>query len=165
MLPGSAAILLMGLRCALAVDFCENWEVNMSQNTPALDYLAPNVSEMTQQRGGVGSDPLNSPKEAQDQMTRTVARRLIHACVVTPPLLWWVLFFGVHRGWMSLDTSFIVFVYSVTVVFGAIVFINLKKLSTLEEQSQAAQEQLQAGEGCGGGGESVQVGVFCEYQS
>ena len=74
MLPGSAAILLMGLRCALAVDFCENWEVNMSQNTPALDYLAPNVSEMTQQRGGVGSDPLNSPKEAQDQMTRTVAQ-------------------------------------------------------------------------------------------
>ena len=51
----------------------------MSQNTPALEYLAPDVSEMTLQRGGVGSDPLKDPNGAQNQMTRTVARRLLPA--------------------------------------------------------------------------------------
>src|SRR5580704_14180812 len=114
----------------------------MSQNTPALDYLAPNVSEMAQQRGGVGNDPAKDPNVAQNQMTRTVARRLLPACIVAPALLWWVLIFGVHRGWYQLETCFILFVYSVTVVFGVIVCINLRKLSKMDAQRAQTQEQL-----------------------
>jgi signal transduction histidine kinase/CheY-like chemotaxis protein len=114
----------------------------MSQNTPALDYLAPNVSEMAQQRGGVGNDPAKDPNVAQNQMTRTVARRLLPACIVAPALLWWVLIFGVHREWYQLETCFILFVYSVTVVFGVIVCINLRKLSKMDAQRAQTQEQL-----------------------
>jgi signal transduction histidine kinase/CheY-like chemotaxis protein len=113
----------------------------MSQNTPALDYLAPDVSEMTLQRGGVGNDPLNGSK-AQNQMTRAVARRLLPACVVVPAVLWWILILGVHRGWYQLETCFVLFVYSVTVVFGLIVCLNLRKLSKMDAQRAQAQEQL-----------------------
>ena len=81
---------------------------------------------------------------AQNQMTRTVARRLLPACVVAPALLWWILIFGVHRGWYQLETCFILFVYSVTVVFGVIVCINLKKISRMDAQRRRRRSN------CGG---------------
>jgi signal transduction histidine kinase/DNA-binding response OmpR family regulator len=114
----------------------------MSQNTPTLDYLAPDISDLAMQRGGAANDPLNKPKGAQNQMTRAVARRLLPACVVVPALLWWILFAGVHLGWYQLETSFILFVYSVTVVFGLIVCLNLKRLSRMDAQRAQVQEQL-----------------------
>jgi signal transduction histidine kinase len=114
----------------------------MNQNTPTLDYLAPDISELAHQRGGAAHDPLNKPKGAQNQMTRTVARRLLPACVVVPALLWWILIIGVHRHWYQLETCFILFVYSVTVVFGVIVCLNLRKLSRMDAQRAQAQEQL-----------------------
>ncbi|MGD0389786.1 MAG: ATP-binding protein [Tepidisphaeraceae bacterium] len=121
----------------------------MSQNTPTLDYLAPDISEMAQQRGGLaprcgeaGDVPLKQSEPAQNQMTRAVARRLLPSCVVVPALLWWVLIFGVHRGWYDLETCFILFVYSVTVVFGLIVCLNLRRLSRMDAQRAQALEQL-----------------------
>jgi signal transduction histidine kinase/CheY-like chemotaxis protein len=121
----------------------------MSQNTPTLDYLAPDISELTLQRGGhalrcggAGNDPLNKSKPAQDQMTRAVARRLLPPCIVAPALLWWVLIFGVHRGWYDLETCCILFVYSVTVVFGLIVCLNLKRLARMDAQRAQALDEL-----------------------
>jgi signal transduction histidine kinase/CheY-like chemotaxis protein len=121
----------------------------MSQNIPTSDYLAPDISELALQRGGLGlrrggaaNDPSDRPKAEQGQMTRVVARRLLPACVVVPALLWWVLIFGVYRGWYDLETCFILFVYSVTVVFGLIVCLNLRKLSRMDAQRAQAQEQL-----------------------
>ena len=114
----------------------------MNQNSPSLDYLAPDISELAQQRGGAAHDPLNKPKAPQNQMTRTVARRLLPACVVVPAFLWWVLIIGVHLGWYQLETCFVLFVYSVTVVFGLIVCINLRRLSRMDTQRAQAQEQL-----------------------
>jgi signal transduction histidine kinase/CheY-like chemotaxis protein/HPt (histidine-containing phosphotransfer) domain-containing protein len=115
----------------------------MSQDTPTLDYLAPDISELAQQRGGGGGfDPLDKSKGAQNQMTRAVARRLLPACVVAPALLWWVLFFGVHRGLYKMETCFVLFVYSVTVVFGVIVCLNLRRLSRMDVERTQAQEQL-----------------------
>ncbi len=112
----------------------------MEQNTP-MDYLAPDISELAQRGVRAAGDPLNRSKGEQNQMTRAVARRLLPACVVTPALLWWVLIFGVHRGWYELETCLILFVYSVTVVFGVIVCLNLKRLSRMDAQRAQAQEQ------------------------
>jgi signal transduction histidine kinase/DNA-binding response OmpR family regulator len=114
----------------------------MNQNTPTLDYLAPDISDLAQQRRRPGNDPLNKPKTAPDQMTRAVARRLLPACVVTPALLWWALIAGVHFKLYELQTCLILFVYSVTVVFGLIVCLNLKKLSRMSAQRTMVQEQL-----------------------
>ena len=82
----------------------------MNQNSPTSDYHAPGILELTRQHGRAGNDPLNESKGVKDQMTRAVARRLLPACVIAPTLLWWVLTFGVHRGWYSLETCFISFV-------------------------------------------------------
>ncbi|MDP9175590.1 MAG: ATP-binding protein [Planctomycetota bacterium] len=114
----------------------------MNQNIPSLDYLAPDISELALQRGGAGNDPLNRPKPPQDDATRAVARRLLHACVVVPALLWWVLVAGVRLGWYELQTCVVLFVYSVTLVFGLIVCLNLRKLSRMEAQRAQALEQL-----------------------
>jgi signal transduction histidine kinase/DNA-binding response OmpR family regulator len=115
----------------------------MNQNSPTSDYHAPGILELTRQHGRAGNDPLNESKGEKDQMTRAVARRLLPACVIAPALLWWVLTFGVHRGWYSLETCFISFVFSVTVVFGVIVCLNLKRLSRMNSERAAAQEQLE----------------------
>jgi signal transduction histidine kinase/CheY-like chemotaxis protein len=114
----------------------------MEQNTPASDYLAPQISELALHRVGTISNPIDNSKGAQNEMTRAVARRLLPACVVAPALIWWVLFFGVHRGWYELETCFMLFVYSVTVVFGLIVCFNLKRLSRMDIQRAQAEEQL-----------------------
>ena len=111
----------------------------MNKNTPTLEYLAPDIAELTVQRGGAG--PMNRPN-AHDQMTRALARRLLPACVVVPAVLWWVLVLGVHRGWYRSETCFILFVYSVTAAFALIVGIYLKKLSRIDAQRAQAQEQL-----------------------
>ncbi len=92
--------------------------IAMEQNTPASDYLAPNIAELSMHRVNTVMDPLNMSKRPQSQMTRAIARRLLPACLVAPAVLWWVLFFGVHRGWYELETCFVLFVYSVTVAFG-----------------------------------------------
>lgn len=113
----------------------------MNQNT-AVDYLAPGISELAQQRSGAGASFLKSSSGAQDQMTRDMARRLIPACVVSPVLLWLLLIIGVHRGWYELETCFVMFVISVTLVFGGIVCLNLKRLSRMDAERTQAQEQL-----------------------
>ena len=79
---------------------------DMNDKTQASDYLAPGVSELSKQHRVGGGIDLNAV--GQDQITRQVAKRLLPACVVTPALLWWVLIFGVHRGWYDLDTCLIV---------------------------------------------------------
>ena len=43
----------------------------MNQDTPKPDYLAPNVSELVRQRGGVrANDPSVTTEQPEDQMTR-----------------------------------------------------------------------------------------------
>ncbi|MGA3068409.1 MAG: ATP-binding protein [Tepidisphaeraceae bacterium] len=114
----------------------------MNPNTPKLDYLAPDVSEFAQQRGGAGLDPSNRPKAEHDPITRSITRRLLAACLVVPTFLWWTLLFGVHRNWYHLQTCFVLFVYSITAAFGLIVYFNLKRLSQVDAQRAQAQEQL-----------------------
>jgi signal transduction histidine kinase/CheY-like chemotaxis protein len=114
----------------------------MDQNPSLSDYLAPDISELAHQRGGAINDPLNAPAGAQNEMTRAVAKRLLPASIVAPALVWWVLIFGVHRGWYQLETCFILFVYSVTVVFGLIVCVNLRRLSRMDAERARAEEQL-----------------------
>jgi len=123
-------------------DYQDKLGNNMKQNEPALDYLAPDISEMTRLRGKVTPDSSKGAGGAQDQMTRTVARRLVPACLVVPAFLWWILIAGVHLGWYQLETCFVLFVFSVTVVFGLIVCLNLRKLSRLDRQRAQAQEQM-----------------------
>ncbi len=57
-------------------------------------------------------------------------------------MIWWLLFFGVHRGWYELETCFVLFIYSVTVAFGLIVCFNLKRLSRMDAERTRAEEQL-----------------------
>jgi signal transduction histidine kinase/CheY-like chemotaxis protein len=114
----------------------------MEQNTPASDYLAPNIAELALNRVGTAVDLMSKSNGPQNAMTRAVARRLLPACVVAPALLWWVLIFGVHRGWYELETCFVLFVYSVTVVFGLIVCFNLKKLARMDAERARAEEQM-----------------------
>ena len=111
------------------------------------EYLAPDVAELTRQRGGQVNDPLNKAQAAQASapksvMTRAVAKRLLPACIATPGLLWFALLMGQYRGWYTSETSFILFVFSVTVVFGVIVCLNLRKLAKMDAEHVAAQEQL-----------------------
>jgi signal transduction histidine kinase/CheY-like chemotaxis protein/HPt (histidine-containing phosphotransfer) domain-containing protein len=113
----------------------------MNQDTPKADYLAQNVSELARQRGPATSDPNLSP--SHNRITRTVAKRLLPACVATPAALWFVLMFCVHRAMFPLETAFILFVFSVTVVFGLIVCLNLHKMSRMEAERTRAQELLQ----------------------
>jgi signal transduction histidine kinase/CheY-like chemotaxis protein len=113
----------------------------MNTDTPKPDYLAQNVSELARQRGPVSGDPNLSL--AQNHITRTVARRLLPACVAAPASLWFVLMFCVHRAWFPIETAFILFVFSVTVVFGLIVCLNLRKMSRMESQRTRAEELLQ----------------------
>jgi signal transduction histidine kinase/CheY-like chemotaxis protein len=114
----------------------------MSQKTPELDYLDKSVAELAQDRGGERNDPTNLPKAATSQMTRAVAKRMLPACVAAPGTIWWILFFCVHRGVFSLEESFILFVFSVTAVFGIIVCLNLHKLSKWDAERTHAQEEL-----------------------
>lgn len=116
----------------------------MSQNQPQLDYLAPNVSEITHQRNSVIFDSAKASAAVKSQMTRMFARRLLPACIVVPAVLWWVLIAGVHLHLYQLETCFILFVYSVTVVFGLIVCLNLRKLSKMDAQQAKVQEQLKS---------------------
>jgi signal transduction histidine kinase/CheY-like chemotaxis protein len=113
----------------------------MNQNTPTLDYVAPDISELARQRGGVGNDPSRS-KRTHDHTTRAVARQLLSACIVVPALLWLVSIFGVYRHWYRLETSSIMFVCSVTAAMGVIVWFNVMKLSRVDAQRAQVQEQL-----------------------
>jgi signal transduction histidine kinase len=114
----------------------------MEHNTPTMDYHDPGFGELAQQRGRAGGESVDLSKASQNQMTRAVAKRLLPAGIVAPALLWWALIFGVHRGWYQLETCFVLFVYSVTVVFGVIVCLNLKRLSRLDAQRAKAEEQM-----------------------
>jgi signal transduction histidine kinase/CheY-like chemotaxis protein len=107
----------------------------MKQQTPGLDYLAANVSELTvSRRGQVNLD--------QVSLTRMVARRLLPACALVPTLLWWALFVGIHRRWYQWDTCIIIFCYTVAAAFGGVVWHNLMALSKLDAQRAQVQEQL-----------------------
>jgi signal transduction histidine kinase/CheY-like chemotaxis protein len=114
----------------------------MFQNTPQVDYLAPEASQIAQQGASVRNELLNKFSAVQNQMTRAVAKRLIPACVVAPALLWWILDFGARHQWYQLQTCFTLFVILVTVVFALIVWVNLKKLSRMDAERSQAQEQL-----------------------
>jgi signal transduction histidine kinase/DNA-binding response OmpR family regulator len=114
----------------------------MNQNTSNQDYAASDISELARRQGGAGNDPLRRPTASADQTTRTVARRLLSACIVVPGVLWFVTFVGVRLQWYGLATASLLFVCSVTAAFGAIVWFNVTKLSRLDEQRAQAQEQL-----------------------
>jgi signal transduction histidine kinase/CheY-like chemotaxis protein len=117
----------------------------MNQDTPSVDYLARDIAEIARdQRATMQNKPQQTAKAAQSRMARTVARRLLPACIVTPALLWWILIFGVHRNWYALETCFVLFVYSVTVVFGLIVCLNLHKISKMDAEQAKSQEQLRS---------------------
>jgi signal transduction histidine kinase/CheY-like chemotaxis protein/HPt (histidine-containing phosphotransfer) domain-containing protein len=115
----------------------------MNQTTPSMDYLSQDITERSrEQRDAMRTGGPAPAKARKSGMTRTVARRLIPACIVTPALLWWILIFGVHRNLYALETCFILFVYSVTVVFGVIVCLNLRKLAKMDAEQVKSQEQL-----------------------
>src|SRR5262245_41596857 len=119
------------------------FESNMqSQNSTEYsgEYLAPDVAEIARQRGGQHNDPQNRPK-VQSTMTRSIARRLLPACIVAPAALWWVLSFGQAHGWYDLEGCFLLFVYSVTTIFGLIVCLNLKRLAKMDAERLHAEEQ------------------------
>jgi signal transduction histidine kinase/DNA-binding response OmpR family regulator len=117
------------------------------------EYLSPDIAELTRQRGGRSNDPLNKPDapgQPQPQhapkprsvLARSFAKRLLPACIATPGALWWLLYFGQGRGWYAAETSFILFVFSVTVVFGVIVCLNLRKLAKMDRDHAAAEALL-----------------------
>jgi signal transduction histidine kinase/DNA-binding response OmpR family regulator len=106
----------------------------LNPDKPTLDYLAPSATEhATQRRGSIKFD--------KDSLS-AVARQLLPACVVIPTLLWWALFVGISRGWYQWSSCFILFVYTVAAGFGAVVWINLKKLERMDAQRLQVQEQL-----------------------
>jgi signal transduction histidine kinase/DNA-binding NarL/FixJ family response regulator len=113
----------------------------MSQNTQTMDYLAPSASELAQRTKAVG-DPSTDFKGTKSEMARALARRLLPACVVTPALLWWLLIAGKHVGLYSLETCCILFVFSITAVFGLIICMNLKRLARMDAERAQAEAQL-----------------------
>jgi signal transduction histidine kinase/DNA-binding response OmpR family regulator len=113
----------------------------MSEPSLKPDYLAPNIRELTAGRAAALNSS-NLSDDSQSAMTRTVAKRLLPASVVTPALLWWVLILGVHLHRYSLETCFTLFVFSVTLVFGLIVCLNLRKLSRMDAERAVVERQL-----------------------
>jgi signal transduction histidine kinase/DNA-binding response OmpR family regulator len=106
----------------------------MNQNNEKLDYLAPNANELVRQSRGRARIPRDS--------LRAVARQLLPACFLVPTLLWWALFLGIHRGWYRWDSCFILFVYTVAIAFGGVVWHNLQKLTRMDKQRGQVEEQL-----------------------
>src|SRR5580658_10450888 len=106
----------------------------MNQNNEKLDYLAPNATELVRQSRGRARIPRDS--------LRAVARQLLPACFLVPTLLWWALFLGIHRGWYRWDSCFILFVYTVAIAFGGVVWHNLQKLTRMDKQRGQVEEQL-----------------------
>jgi signal transduction histidine kinase/DNA-binding response OmpR family regulator len=115
----------------------------MNAKTPELDYLGQSISEMARERGGSMNGPQKPGKGSPTSMTRSVAKRLLPACVAVPGTTWWVLNLGVHRGWFSVETSLAWFVFSVAAAFGLVVCVNLHKLAKWDAERTLAQEQLQ----------------------
>jgi len=105
------------------------------------DYLAPGVEQLGKLRGRAREILSSKFLGKQDQITRTVAKRLIPACIVAPVLLWCGLHFGVSRGWYDLEACFTLFVFSMAGAMGTIVWIHLKKLSRMDAERAAALEQ------------------------
>ena len=138
---------------------------SQNQNNLSPDYLAPGIAELASARcrATFAVDPTTAAS-GQTTVTRTVARRLLPACVAAPATLWWVLFFGQSRGWCTAETCFILFVFSVTAVFGVIVCLNLKRLSRMDAQSAPRPRSSLAREGRRRSCQSIQVGVLREHQ-
>jgi signal transduction histidine kinase len=115
----------------------------MNQNTPAIDYYAQNISELSPQRGRVRSkwDPNAPPPPIR--LTRKVTKHLIAACMATPAILWYELNVGVQRHFFPLQSAYILFVFSVTVVFGLIVCLCLHRMSRMEVDRTRSDELLQ----------------------
>lgn len=115
-----------------------------NEEKASADFLAPAINEVVQHRGRrivgslLGADALS----AQSTMTRAVARRLLPACVAAPALVWWALFIGQHQGWYDAETSFTLFVFSITAVFGLIVCMNLRRLARMDVVRAETEEQL-----------------------
>jgi len=114
----------------------------MSQNTPTPDYAASDISELAARQRAVGNDPAKPSRAEADPTTRAVARRLLSASIVVPAVLWLSMLIGVHFNWYGLATCSILFVCSVTAVFGVIVWFNVTKLSRMDAQRAQAQEQM-----------------------
>jgi signal transduction histidine kinase/CheY-like chemotaxis protein len=111
---------------------------SQNQNAYSGDYLGPDISELARRRSQQG-DALNSA--GHSAMTRALARGLLPACLAAPALLWWALYFGQGQGWYDLEGCFLLFVFSVTTIFGLIVCLNLKRLARLDAERQRAEEQ------------------------
>jgi signal transduction histidine kinase/CheY-like chemotaxis protein len=114
----------------------------MDQNTPKLDYLGPDIAEIAKLRGGGRIASAIKSGVAQNQLTRSLARRLLPACAIVPTLLWGALIFGVHRRWYHPETCLKLFVVAITVAFGLIVWLSLKKFSQADTDRSQALEQL-----------------------
>jgi signal transduction histidine kinase/CheY-like chemotaxis protein len=116
----------------------------MSENQQRLDYLAPDIAEMTAFRSSVAPGAPSASSGPYDEMTRMVARHLLTACVAVPAGLWCVLILGVWLQLYGLGTCFTLFVFLVAAGFGSIVWMSLKKLSRTDEQRARVEEQLKA---------------------
>jgi signal transduction histidine kinase/CheY-like chemotaxis protein len=114
----------------------------MSQNSPSLDYLAPDISALESQRRQLDRGLAATARPRQSQMTRELAIRMLPACVAAPALVWLGLGYGVHRNWYSLETCSILFVCSITIVFGLVVCLNLWKLSHMDAHRSLVEDQL-----------------------
>ena len=113
-----------------------------NQESPAADYAASDISELAlRRRRGAGRDPFTKPRKAVDQTTRAIAWQLLSASIVVPAALWFLMIVGVHFHWYELETGSLVFACSVTAAFGAIVWLNVVKLSRVDAQRALAQEQ------------------------
>src|SRR5271170_3210614 len=115
----------------------------MNESQQRLDYLAPDISELTAHRTASDVDP-SARADGHDDVIRMVTRHLLAACVAVPAVLWCVLILGVHFELYGLGTCLTIFVFAVAIVFGSIVSMSLKKLSRMDEQRARVEQQLKS---------------------
>jgi len=113
-----------------------------NEKTSTSDYLAPGIGEL-RHRGAQQVDPQSlSGDPADSDILRSTAWRLLPACMIVPALVWWALYYGQRQDWFDLETSSILFPFSVMVVLGLIICLNLKRLSRMDAQRERTEDQL-----------------------
>src|SRR5262245_61085469 len=115
---------------------------SQKENASSADYLAPGIGELRRRGGQRRNDSVRASRSASGNISQSVARRLLPACVVVPAVLWWALYVGQGKGWFDLETSLVLFVFSVAAVFGLIVCLDLKRLAKIDSQRAETEEQL-----------------------